>query len=116
MLKQNYVGLVDFHGVKWARIGGADLSKMTGVTGVDILVLENVTGLCGNLDFRGIKNSLVIKNSDISKVRIIYCNTNFKTDDLKKQNWNGLFIFDYLGPKKTNSKLISDWIQNGKQM
>lgn len=115
MLKQNYVGIVDFHGVKWARIGGADLSKMRGATGADILILEKVTGLCDELDFRGIK-SLVIKDSDMSKVRVIHCNTKFKTEDLKKQKWNGLFVFDYVGPVKPGTKLISDLIQNNRQM
>ena len=52
MVKQNYVGVVDFHGDKLAKIDGADLSEMKGATGADILILENVTGLHDILDFR----------------------------------------------------------------
>ncbi len=111
MLKQNYVGMVDFHGAQWARIGGADLSKMTGVKGVKKLVLENDRGLQGVLDLRGV-GSLELKNTDISDVRVILCNTTFNIENLKKQKWSGLFIFDYVGSIKPNTKLIGDLIQN----
>ena len=110
MLKQNYVGIVDFRGAQWVRIGGTNLSQLTGVKGVHKLVLENVTGLQGTLDFRGI-DLLEITNVDLSGVHTILCNTTFNIENLKKQKWNGLFVFDYTGPLKPNSKLISEWIQ-----
>ena len=112
MLKQTYVGVVDFHGANWARVSGADLSQMTGATGTNVLVLENVTGLHGTLNFLGI-NSLEVINSNMAEVNTIYCNTKFKTDNLKKQNWNGLFVFHHVGPVKPGTKLIRDLIQNG---
>ena len=114
MLKQTYIGMVDFHGAQWARIGGADLSKMTGVKGVKKLVLEKVSGLHGVLDLREI-GSLVLKDTDMSQVHTILCNTNFNIEGLKKQKWNGLFIFDYVGPLNPNTKLIKDCIQNNNK-
>jgi len=114
MLKQDYTGIVDFHGVNWARIGGTNLSEMTGAKGVNVLVLEDVTGLQNVLDFRGIK-ALKLKNTDISKVRAIICDTNFNITDLKKQKWNGLFIFDYMGPLKPDAVLIRDLIDADKR-
>lgn len=110
MLKKTYIGMIDYNGAAWARIEGADVSKMTGVRGVKRLVLENVKGLQGVLDFRGV-NTVVFLNTDVSGIKEILCKTDFNIEGLKGENKiSGLMVFEPVGPVDPKAKLISDYI------
>lgn len=87
MKKQKYIGVINFHDAYWARIGGADLSKMTGAKGVKRLILENVAGLNGTLDVSDVE-IVIIKQSDISKVSKFICSLKTKIEGLPK-GWHG---------------------------
>lgn len=114
MIKKTYVGMVNFHGAQWARIAGSDVSKMTGVKGVNKLVLEEVKGLQGTLDFRGIKTIEFI-NTNVSDVKIIQCDANCKIDGLKGENkLSGLIIYEHAGPINPATKLIKDYMYNNQ--
>ncbi|MBQ6110467.1 MAG: hypothetical protein IJL05_03745 [Alphaproteobacteria bacterium] len=112
MLKQNYVGMVDFHGTNWARIGGTDLSQMTGAKGVDKLIFDGVTGLQGRLCFLGVKTIEFI-DTNVSGIKSIICDTNCKIKGLTgNQSLSGLIIYEYAGPINPATKLIKDYINN----
>lgn len=116
MIKQNYVGMIDYKGAFFARIEGADVSQMTGVTGVEHLIFENVTGLQGSLDFRGVK-TVEFKNTIVSDIKAIQCKMNcvikvLKDDnDPKVQNkLSSLMIYEPVNPVGPNVKLIKDYM------
>lgn len=116
MLKQVYVGMVDFKGCHWVRISGRDVSKMTGVKGVNHLVLDDVKCLNGIVDFRGVKNTIEFINTDMSKVKQILCCTNCNIVGLKNdKTMTGLIVYEYAGLVNLKTKLIKDYIHNDKQ-
>ena len=110
MKKQTYIGMVDYKGAVWARIAGSDVSQMTGVKGVNRLVLDNVKGLQGTLDFRGIK-TIEFVNTDVSGIKAIQCDTGCKIEGLKGEHkLSGLIIYEHAGPINPATKLIKDYI------
>ena len=120
MIKQNYVGMIDYKGANWARISGADVSKMTGVKGVDYLVLEKVIGLQGFLDFRGVK-TIEFVDTDVTAIKAIQCRMNLIIKGLKKgenpksqSKLSCLMIYEPVGTVAPDTKLIKDYMWNNK--
>ncbi|GEM_PF-6803381 len=112
MIKKTYVGMVDYKGIDWARIAGADVSKMTGVKGVKWLVLENVTGLNGVVDFREVKTVECI-NSDVSGIKAILCKMDFDIkikDEQNNSKLSSLMVYEPVNPVQMNAKLIRDYM------
>lgn len=120
MKKEIYIGMIDYKGVNWVRIEGADVSQMTGVKGVDYLILENVKGLQGVLDFRGVK-TVEFRNTDVTGIKAIQCKMNFDIKGLKddkdpktRNKLSSLMIYEPVNPVAPNVKLIKDYIYKTK--
>ncbi len=117
MIKHNYVGMINFSGANRVYISDKDVSKMTGVKGVDYLVLDNVKGLQGTLDLRGVKAVEFINVKCSHGIIQIICKTDCKIKGLKFNNkMSCLIIYEPVKPVDAKTKLIKDYMFTKNQI